>query len=105
MADRSAFRIAAPVVLPRALLVWALTRLVIAALPLAAGEPFGSVAPPPIAVVVLAGVLGVLDVRVRGERILWGNFGLSSGALGALYAAAAAPAELTLALVRAVVGA
>ena len=93
---RAAARIAGPVIAPRAVIVWGLTRLVFAALPMAIGEPFGSVSPSPIAVVPLAGVLGLIDVYVRGERILWGNLGIKPTVLYSLYAAAAIPAELLL---------
>ena len=77
-------------------MVWGLTRLLFAALPLAIGEPFGSIPPSPIGVVFLAGFVGLIDVRVRGERILWANLGVRSTILYAIYAAAAIPAELLL---------
>jgi hypothetical protein len=95
---RNAARIAIPVIAPRAVVVWALTRLVFAALPLAISEPFGSIPPSPIAVVLLAGVVGLIDVRIRGERILWANLGAKPMTLYAIYAAAAVPAECLLAL-------
>ena len=96
---RSAAQIAIPVVGPRSVVVWALTRLVFAALPMAIGEPFGSIPPNPIGVVILAGFVGLVDVHVRGERMLWGNLGTTPKVLYAIYAAAAIPAELLLALV------
>lgn len=64
---RPAVRLVIPVVVPRAVVLWGLIRLVLAMLPLAGGAPFGSMPPPPIGVVVLAGVVGLIDVRVRGE--------------------------------------
>ena len=82
------------------MVAWGLTRLLFAALPLAIGEPFGSISPSPIGVVFLAGFVGLIDVRVRGERILWGNLGVTSKLLYAIYAAAAVPAELLLAVAR-----
>jgi hypothetical protein len=87
-----------PVIGPRAIVVWALSRLLFAALPLAIGAPFGSISPSPVAVVLLAGLVGLVDVYVRTERIFWANLGVKSIALYALYAAAAVPAEFLLAL-------
>lgn len=96
---RSAAQVAIPVVVPRAVLLWGLERLVYAVLPLAVGLRFGSMPPPPAGVVLLAGVVGLVDVRVRGERILWANLGASPLLLYAIYAAAAVPCELLLELV------
>lgn len=93
----AAVRIALPVILPRALLLWALIRLVFAALPLAGGGEFGSDSSSPIAMVLLTGLVGLIDVSVRGERILWANLGVTPATLCALYAAAGVPAELLLA--------
>jgi hypothetical protein len=53
----------------------------------------------PIAIVLLCGVVGLVDVSVRGERILWANLGVQLMVLYAAYAAAAVPAECLLALV------
>lgn len=95
---RTAAQIAIPVIAPRAVIVWALTRLVFAALPMAIGEPFGSISPSPLAVVLFAGIVGLIDVHVRTERILWANLGVRSVVLYAIYAAAAIPAEFLLAV-------
>ena len=95
---RNAARIAIPVIIPRAVIVWGLTRLVFAVLPLVMGEPFGSMPPSPIAVVLLGGLIGLIDVRVRGERILWANLGVKIPGLYSAYAAAAIPAECVLAI-------
>lgn len=95
---RSAARIALPVIAPRAVVVWGLTRLLFAALPMPIGEPFGSISPSPIAVVLLAGIVGLIDVFVRGERILWANLGVAPTVLYAGYAAAAVSGECLLAL-------
>jgi hypothetical protein len=100
---RNVALVATPIIVPRAILLWGLTRLLIAVLPLAIGLPFGSVPPPPAGVVLLAGFVGLADVRVRGERILWANLGASRLLLYALYAAAAIPAEVALAIVLGVV--
>ena len=96
---RNAALVAIPVVVPRAVLLWGLERLVYAALPLAIGDPFGSAPPPPPGVVLVAGFVGLVDVRARGERILWGNLGASPMLLWAVYAAAAIPCELLLPVV------
>lgn len=96
---RTAAQVAIPVIFPRAVVVWGLVRLIVAALPLAAGGAFGSMTPHPAGVVVLAGIVGLVDVRVRGERLLWANLGVTVAGLWAMYAAAAIPAELLLSLV------
>lgn len=95
---RSAMRIAIPVILPRAVVVWGLTRLIFAALPMAIGQGFGSIPTSPIGVILLSGIVGSIDVRVRGERILWANLGMTPEGLYAVYAMAAIPAECVLAL-------
>lgn len=97
---RTAAQIAIPVIAPRAVVVWALSRLVYAAVPMATGQDFGSVSPSPIAVVLLAGLIGLIDVNVRSERILWANLGVKPIVLYGVYAAAAVPGELLLTLVR-----
>jgi hypothetical protein len=96
---RIAAQIIAPVILPRAVVLWALVRLIFAALPLAAGAAFGSIPSSPIAIVLACGVARLIDVHVRKERILWANLGVQTKALYAVYAAAAIPAECLLALV------
>lgn len=48
--------------------------------------------------VMLAGIVGLIDVRVRGERLLWANLAVRSSILFAIYAAVAIPAELVLSL-------
>lgn len=95
---RSPVQVAIPVIAPRALVVWGLTRLMVATLPLAIGAPFGSISPPSVVVVLLAGLVGIVDIRVRGERMLWANLGVTPRALYALYAAAGIPAEWLLVL-------
>jgi hypothetical protein len=96
---RSAAQVAIPVIAVRAVVVWGLTRLLFAALPLAIGAPFGSISPSPVGVIFFAGFVGLIDVRVRGERFLWANLGVTPTLLYAIYAAAAIPAEGVLALV------
>lgn len=90
--------VAVRIVAPRAIIIWGLSRLLYAALPLAVGGEFGSMAPSPGGVVLLAGLLGVIDIQVRKERMLWANLGVTLVAIHALYAAAAIPGELLLAL-------
>lgn len=96
---RSLARLAIPVLGPRSPLVWALVRSTFAVLPLAGGLPLGSMEPWPLGVVILTGLVGLIDVRVRGERILWANLGVTPVAIWAIYAAAAVPAEIILAAV------
>ena len=96
---RTAVRIAIPVILPRADVLWALVRLVVAVAPLVAGAPFGSVPASPIGVVILCGFVGLIDVKRRRERVLWANLGVSRRALYVMFAAGAIPAECLLALI------
>lgn len=98
MRSQSAARVVLPVVAPRAVVVWGLSRLIFIAVQLAGGMASASFPPPPAAVVLVAGLLGLVDVRVRGERILWANLGAGSGLLFAAYAAAAVLGEVVLAL-------
>jgi hypothetical protein len=86
-------------VLPRAFVLWALIRLVFAALGLASGAIGASLSPPPMGVVLLCGLVGLIDVRVRRERVLWANLGVTPQVLFATYSAAAVPAEIALALI------
>ena len=44
----------------------------------------------------LAGIVGLIDVSVRGERILWANLAVRPLLLFGIYSAAAIPAELLL---------
>lgn len=95
----SAARLAAPVIVPRALVVWGLSRVIFAAVQMAAGTSPAVSQPQPYAVVLVASLLGLLDVRVRGEGVLWANLGVGSVLLFLLYAAAALAGEVVLALV------
>ena len=99
MNKRSALWTVIPVIWPRGIVVWALTRLLFAALPLAIGGDFGSIPAPPLGIILLAGFVGIIDVHVRGEGILWANLGVPRNALYAVYAMAAVPGELVLAVV------
>ena len=94
---RTAARIAIPVIVPRAIVIWGFTRLIVAALLAVSGEHLGATSPSPMAVILFAGILGLIDVRVRGERILWANLGVKLRVLYAAYSATAIPAELLLA--------
>jgi hypothetical protein len=96
---RAAAQILLPVILPRAFVLWGLIRLVVAAVPMSGGETFGSIPTSPVGVILLCAVVGLIDVHVRGERILWANLGVAPGWLGVLYATAAIPAEILLAVI------
>jgi hypothetical protein len=85
-----------PILLPRAVIVWVLTRLVLAAVPLMAGQPFGLTPASRAGVVLLCGLLGLIDVRMRGESFLWANLGVRPAWLFTSYAALAIAAELVL---------
>ena len=93
---RNSAHVLAPIIIPRAVAVWGWTRLLFAALPMAVGEPFGSMSPPPIAIVLFACIVGLIDVHVRRERLLWANLSVKPVTLCAWYAAAAIPAECLL---------
>ena len=95
---RSAAQIVIPVLVPRGALLWVLVRLLFGALPLAGGAGFGSIQPSSVAIILLCGVIGAIDIRVRGERVLWANLGVPPGALAATYAAPAVPAEILIAM-------
>lgn len=96
---RSAAQIVIPIIALRAIVLWGLIRLVFAAVPLAGGEPFGSMPVPPIGVVLLSYVVTLIDIHMRGERILWANLGVTPLGIAAASAAATIPAELIFALV------
>ena len=74
--------------------------MVLAALPLAAGGSVAATTPSPFGIVLFCGVVGLIDIKVRGERILWANLGVTSPVLYAIYAAPAIPAEVLLTFVR-----
>lgn len=88
---------ATPILLPRAVALWALTRLAVAILPLAIGDPIGSLSPSAPGMVLLCGAVGLVDVRIRRERILWANLGVPAMILFGIYAAAAGMSETLLA--------
>jgi hypothetical protein len=96
---RTAVQIVLPVVALRAAVLWGLIRLVFAVLPLAGGATFGAISSSPIAMVLLTGVVGLIDVHVRGERILWANLGVTPEVLCAVYAAVGVSAEVLLSLI------
>jgi hypothetical protein len=86
--------------------IWVGARLVVSAMMLLGGGPEAVVrstlgAPGGTAplTIVIAMLLGVLDVRIKGERALFGNLGISSPVLAALFAVSAVAGELTLSLV------
>ena len=96
---QSAARVAIPVVALRAVIVWALSRAILTAIVLAGGMSPVELSPPPFVVALFAGALGLLDVHMRGERILWANLGVGRGMLYSIYVAAAIPGEIVLAFV------
>ena len=87
----------------RALIMWALVRVMLAMVSTGGYVVVG--APPihvhPVSMILICGGLGLVDVRRREERALWGNLGISARTLAAMYCAGAAVGELTWLLVRA----
>ncbi len=61
-----------------------------------AGQPFDLTLGSQVGVVLLCGLLGLIDVRMRGERFLWANLGVRPAWLFTTYAALAISAELAL---------
>ena len=95
-----AFPVAAIRVLAlRGIYLWILVRLLaMAAFAFAAsqgGEPQGM---PPVGVIPLCITVGLLDVRRRQERALWGNLGLSLLAVGGIFGVIAIIGEIVLAV-------
>lgn len=95
----AAARLATPVIVPRAVILWGLIRLAVAMLPLGMGEAVGSISPSPVVVVLLCGAVGLIDIGVRGERILWANLGVTPAWLYASYATPAIVSEWLMAVV------
>jgi len=86
--------------LRRAFVLWIFVRLVFGALSVAA-QALGTAVSPNVAGLVLAcGLIGMIDIRRRGERAFWANLGVSPQTLFAVYSAAAVPGEIVLKLVR-----
>ena len=79
--------------------LWLLTRVLISfvfAVPRIAGADAAH--PNPGAVVAICVLVGLVDLRRRGEEMLWSNLGVSRTQLVALFAATAAIGEIVLAL-------
>jgi hypothetical protein len=62
-----------------------------------AGPEIASGLESPIGVVALAGVLGLVDVRRRGETIFWANLGYSPAVAPSVFGLVAVVGELLLA--------
>ena len=91
--------LATPILLPRAVAIWALIRLSVAMLPLGIGGPIGSLSPSAPIVALVCGAVGLVDIRVRRERILWANLGVRAVLIFVVYGAAGAVMEALVALV------
>lgn len=85
----------------RALVIHAGLRLLVAGIGAAAERSGGSSPDSPFGLVVLVTVLGAIDLRRRGEAMLWANLGYSPVVTAGVYGAVAFSGELLLALVRA----
>lgn len=79
---------------PLQYILWGLVRLLIVALALAAQLTASDLKPNPFGVAMLCGLVGLVDIRRRGERALWGNLGVSTRTLVAVYVAAATIGEI-----------
>jgi hypothetical protein len=84
----------------RAVVLWALLRLVVTGLASIVAAQGGAGPDNPLGVVLLSIVLGYVDLRRRGEAIFWGNLGYSPGFICALFAAVAIAGESVVAVLR-----
>lgn len=80
--------------LRRAVILYALVRTIIGALAGAAARAGEAVtAEHPVGIVILVALLGQIDVRRRGERLLWANLGVGLTDVALLFAAVAVAGE------------
>ncbi len=80
-----------PAVALRGAALWGSIHLLFLLVQLIAGGPVTRA--PTVAVVLLTGALGLLDMQVRRERLLWANLGVSAAFLFATYVGIAVVAE------------
>ena len=99
-ATARAFPVAAIRVLAvRGIYLWIFVRLLaMAAFAFAASQGAEPQGIPPVGVIPLCVVVGLVDVRRRQERALWGNLGLSLLSAGGIFGVVALIAEIALAL-------
>lgn len=99
-ATARAFPVAAIRVLAvRGIYLWIFARLLaMAAFAFAASQGAEPQGVPPVGVIPLCVTVGLIDVRRRQERALWGNLGLSLLSLGGIFGVIALIAEVALAL-------
>lgn len=88
-----------PVMVPRAIGLWVMIRVIASVVPLAAGEPPGSVPAWPLGVVALTGVVGLIDVVFRRESLLWAHLGATRVGICTIYISVAVAFEVVLAMV------
>lgn len=80
----------------RALILYVLLRLLLGGIS-AASTSLGVVSPDsPAGIVLLVAVLGAIDLRRRGESVLWANLGYSLMATWGVFGAVAVSGELLL---------
>jgi hypothetical protein len=87
--------------LVRALVIHAGLRLLVAGVGAAAERSGGGSPDSPFGIVVLVTLLGAIDLRRRGEAMLWADLGYSPVVTAGVFGAVAFTGELLLAFVRA----
>ena len=84
----------------RAFILYVLLRLLLGGIG-AAGARLGAASPDsPAGIVLLVAVLGAIDIRRRGESLLWANLGYSTRVTWGLFGAVALSGELFLFMLR-----
>lgn len=84
----------------RAFILYALLRLLLGGIS-AAGTRLGVASPDsPVGIVLLVAVLGAIDLRRRGESMLWANLGYPLMATWGVFGAVALSGELLLSMLR-----
>ncbi|MCE9601620.1 MAG: hypothetical protein K8S21_05310 [Gemmatimonadetes bacterium] len=84
----------------RAFVLYALLRLLLGGIS-AAGTRLGVASPDsPVGIVLLVTVLGAIDLRRRGESMLWANLGFPLMAIWGVFGAVAISGELLLFMLR-----
>jgi hypothetical protein len=84
--------------LVRAIMVYVLLRIALAFLGQVAHNGPGLPLDNPVGIVLLMALLGIIDIRVRQERLFWANLGYSMWNIGALFALVATAGECLVAL-------
>jgi hypothetical protein len=84
----------------RAATLWVLVRMLIGVVFLLARTGGGAAPRPnPVLVIAICTIVGIVDLRRRGEETLWSNLGVSRTQLVLVFVATAIVGEIVLALV------